>query len=191
MKPTGVVVTITLLLSLIALCGCGQQRPSARPPPATLTIAVADSASRLPFGEMVDLVFEILDEEPVLSAFPHAWIPPYRVDFQLIVLAHVNRDFFAQGTWCDRQITVSGVVRPVDEKTGAITLTLTLHISTVSGSEKTQTKLTTGLHLKPHSPIQLGGGVIDTNGDRRNFTQVIWARPHVTTGPDAPLLQQP
>jgi len=143
---------------------------------------------------MVDLVFEILDEEPtlpVLSVFPHAWTPPYRVNSQLIVLAHVDRAFFAQGTWRDRQITVSGVVRPVDEKTGAISLTLTWQISTVSGSEKTRTRVTSGLRLSPHSPIEFGGGVIDTSGDRRNFAHVIWARPHVTPDSSTPWVQQP
>jgi hypothetical protein len=189
MKPFGIVAA---LLVSVALSISGEELPS-RPPNAVLPLAVADPTSHVPLGEAVELIFEVVDTEPDLSATvgTKTMTPPYPVETQLRILAHTDQDFLAQGCWRGRQVTVSGVVRAMDKKTGVVPISYSISVASVSGPHKTETAATSGAHLRPQEPTQIGGFTGEDNGVRRACTLVVWVRPHVTPDQDPPLLKRP
>lgn len=173
------------------LNGCSGER-TFHPSDAVLPLVVADPINAIPLGEIVDVVFEVVDTEPDLSVSVNTKImtPPYRVESQLVVQAYVNQGFMAQGIWRDRQITVNGIVRAVDEKTGTIPLTYSFEVASISGPHKRRHRMVSSAHLKPHTPILVGGAPRDENGEYPAFTMAVWIRPHVPAQLD-PLLQNP
>jgi hypothetical protein len=195
MRIPAVVTAATVALVLTGLLGgCGEER-AFRPPDAVLPLMVADPSNQAPLGEVVEVVFEVVDAEPDLSVSVGARIlaQPYRVESQLMVLARVDQEFLAQGIWRDRQITVKGVVRAVNEKTGgAMPLSYSFEAASVSGPLKRRTRSVSSADLKPHTPIQIGGLSFENeNGIRNGVTLAVWIRPHVTPAQFDPLLQNP
>lgn len=188
MKTPAVAMTATVaLIFVILLSGCGTDRPAFDPPDATIVLPMADLTDQTPPGEVVDLIFEVLDEEPVQSTFPADWKPPYRVASQLVVRTHTNQEFMVEGTWRNQQIIVRGVTRPVNEKTGSVFVRYSFEITRLSGALRNKSRMESAVDLKPHRPTQIGyKSSLDRDDD---LTFVLWLRPLVTPGQSAPLSQ--
>ncbi len=180
------------LFLVIALCACGQERPSAdhagaRPPDVKLPLLEPDPTRSGVLDKRVELVFE-----------EHHWAAGSAtpVISQLVLRCSLDEEFHAQGVWGVRMFSFTGIVRS-DKNPACVAVRVDYQTVLTRGPEQTRMSGHTSCRLMPEVREQLGANFISEIGTTHrqlrpmdhlpsNATTetdraviVVWFRPHV------------